>query len=102
MLRLLRKCPNKGSILLTHDFFKDLNWFCHFLQVFNGLVERHTVESIGNIIYEPSSFQEMGAYYNGEVYSTSIVHSLVNNMSNSTLGSSKYYSYIKLLEKIIK
>ena len=102
MLQLLRKCPNKGSILLTRDFFKDLNWFCHFLQVFNGLVERHTVESIGNVIYEPSSFQEMGAHYNGEVFSTSIVHSLVNNMSIVHLEAANIILTLNYWKKSLK
>ena len=48
--------------------------------VFNGSVEIHTIESVENVIYVDSSLQEMGAYYNGEVYSTSIVNTLINNM----------------------
>ena len=46
MLQLLRSCPKKGSIKLNSEFFKDLNWFCKFLKVFNGSVEIHTVDKI--------------------------------------------------------
>ena len=44
-------------------------------------MEIHTVNKVENVIYVDSSLQEMGAYYNGHVYSVSIMEALGNNMS---------------------
>ena len=104
MLQLLRTCPKKGSVKLTDEFFKDLNWFwfCKFLNIFNGSVEIHTVDSVQNVIYVDSSLQEMGAYFNGQIYSVPIIEPLSNNMSIVHLEAANIILTLKCWEKLIK
>ena len=99
MLQLLRSCPHKGSIKLTDKFFKDLNWFSKFLQVFNGSVEIHEINKIENVIYVDSSLQEMGAYYNGQVYSMAVLR---NNMTIVHLEAANIILTLNCWKKSLK
>ena len=55
-----------------------------------------------NVIYVDSSLQEMGAYYNGEVYSTSIVNTLINNMSLVHLEAANIILTLRCWKKLLK
>ena len=102
MLQTLRTCPKKGSIPLNNEFFKDLNWFSRFLKSFNGSVEIHTNQETENIIYVDSSLQEMGAYYNGQVYSVPILQTLRNNMSIVHFEAANIVLTLKCWGKVVK
>ena len=61
ILQTLRGAPAKGSIRLSKAFFKDTNWFAHFLEVFNGSVEIHSTFTPTSEIYVDSCLTGMGA-----------------------------------------
>ena len=46
ILQTLREAPVCGFIRLSESFFKDINWFVKFLEVFNGSVEIHSYYAI--------------------------------------------------------
>ena len=87
---------------MSNEFFKDLNWFCKFLKVFNGSVEIHTVHKVENVIYLDSSLQETGDYYNSQVYSVPIIEALRNNMSIVHLEAANIILTLKCWQKTIQ
>ena len=66
-----------GNLLHIHRCVKDINWFAHFPEVFNGLVEIHSVFTPTSELYVDSCLTGMGAFYQGEVYVIS-VHSFLS------------------------
>ena len=55
MLQLLRQVPDSGSIALTEEFAKDLNWFNMSLSSFNGVVMFPGATEPEHVIYVDSS-----------------------------------------------
>ena len=76
ILQTLRDAPAKGSIWLSKAFFKDINWFADFLEVFNGSVEIQSTFTPTSEIYVDSCLTGMGAFYQGKVYAIAIHASL--------------------------
>ena len=80
ILQTLREAPAKGSIRLSESFFKDINWFVKFLEVFNGSVEIHSVFTPTSELFIDSCLTGMGAFYQGRVYAVPI-HPVLSTMS---------------------
>ena len=55
MLQLLRQVPDSGSIALTEEFAKDLNWFNMSLSSFNGVVMFPGATEPEHVLYVESS-----------------------------------------------
>ena len=35
--------PKNGNVKLDRNFYKDIAWFCQFLEVFNGIIKIHQI-----------------------------------------------------------
>ena len=76
ILQTLCEAPVKGSVRLSESFFKDINWFAHFLEVFNGSVEIHSIFTPTSELYVDSCLTGMGAFDQGKVYAIPVHSSL--------------------------
>ena len=72
ILAVLRGCPKAGYITLTEAFHKDVAWFNHFLESFNGSVKIHDSNSVNNVVYVDPSLVALGAIFNKKVYTLHI------------------------------
>ena len=68
ILAALRTAPVKGSIMLSDEFYRDIEWFCQFLKDFNGVVEIHRKPVLPIAVYVDACLQGFGGYCQGEVY----------------------------------
>ena len=55
-------------MLLDCEFYRDINWFCSFLESFNGVVAIHEVKVFSKSVHVDACLQGCGAFYQGEVY----------------------------------
>ena len=72
------------------------------MKSFNGSVEIHTNQETENIVYVDSSLQEMGAYYNGQVYSVPILQTLRDNMSIVHFEAANIVLTLRCWGKVVK
>ena len=68
ILTLMREIPDKGRIGLTNAFYKDINWFCQFLDAFNGVVAIPKKLVLPKTVFIDACLQGFGAYYDRNVY----------------------------------
>ena len=54
MLQLLRDNIDNKDIVLTSEFFKDLQWFNTFLQIYNGVTMYHVTPLFEDIHLDAS------------------------------------------------
>ena len=71
MLQLLRQCHKVNDIILNQEFHKDLNWFCVFLQSFNGITI-YDLEVSPECIYLDAPLPELGGCFNNMEYAIGI------------------------------
>ena len=74
MLDLFRKNHDNNKIHLTPDFFKDLAWFCAFLNKFNGIsfIDK-TVIPHNHTLHVDASLTGLGGIWCDRVYATPII-----------------------------
>ena len=77
MLQLLRDNVDTDTIVLTEDFFKDLDWFNTFLKSYNG-VTIYQVKPLHHRIFLDASLQGMGGCYKNFVHSLPIALGFIN------------------------
>ena len=74
ILQTLRATPRVGYVKLSPNFHKDINWFCVFLEYFNGTVKIHAPSAVHcNHIFVDASLKNLGAIFQKEVYSIPII-----------------------------
>ena len=77
ILQTLRSTPRVGYVKLSPSFHKDVNWFCVFLEYFNGTVKIHPSMAVHcNHIFVDASLRNLGAIFQREVYSIPIIDTL--------------------------
>ena len=76
ILKTLKNAPKYDNIVLSPEFFRDINWFSVFMDKFNGSVEIHMNNQLTREIYVDSSLQGMGAFFEGQVYAVTVLHIL--------------------------
>ena len=60
ILCTLRSIPKYGYSKLDRKFYKDIAWFCQFLEPFNGTVKIHPVNDKKHVIFVDASLKGMG------------------------------------------
>ena len=60
ILCTLRSIPKYGYSKLDRKFYKDIAWFCQFLEPFNGTFKIHPVNVKKHIIFVDASLKGMG------------------------------------------
>ena len=68
ILCTLRSMPTHGYRELDRNFYKDIAWFCQFLETFNGTAKIHPINVQRHVIFVNASLKGMGAINNNKVY----------------------------------
>ena len=68
ILQLLRNTPAKGKISLDASFYKDIHWFCNFLQEYNSITKIHRSDTPCVDMYMDACLTGIGAYVQQQVY----------------------------------
>ena len=72
ILQLLRSTPHTGRISLNASFYKDINWFIKFMDLFNGVAKIHRKEEQFTEVFVDACLEGIGAYTQGHVYYSKI------------------------------
>ena len=73
--------PSVGYWNLDRDFYKDIAWFCKFLETFNGTVKIHPVDAENHVIFVDASLKGMGAIKNNRVYALELPENISETLS---------------------
>ena len=68
MLQGLRQAPDSGTIRLSTEFLKDINWFVTSLSTFNGVVMFPYSGTPQNVIFVDSSLYAFGGVMGCQAY----------------------------------
>jgi hypothetical protein len=68
LLKSLRECPAKGTLLLSPDFRKDLKWFAAFLPQCNGVFIIQPTTATQHHVYVDSCLSGAGALLDKQAY----------------------------------
>jgi hypothetical protein len=73
IIALLRIAPHNSLVHVAHVFRRDLEWFCRFAQVYNGITQfDKSIIFIDNEVYMDASLNGIGARFCNKVYAYSI------------------------------
>ena len=81
ILVTLRNMPTVGYSKLNMNFYKDIAWFCRFLQTFNGTVKIHRADVENHVIFVDASLKGMGAIMNNKVYALKLPENICETLS---------------------
>jgi hypothetical protein len=73
IIALLRIAPHNGLVHVGQEFRRDLEWFCRFAQVYNGITRfDKSIILIDYEVYTDASLNGIGAHCGNRVYAYSI------------------------------
>ena len=72
VLTTLRNAPTSGRINLDEAFYRDITWFCKFMESYNGVSKIHTQREPEIDLYVDACLLAVGAYSHGKVYNKNI------------------------------
>ena len=73
--------PTHGYWELDRNFYKDIAWFCQFLETFNGTVKIHPINVQRHVIFVDASLKGMGAININKVYAMKLPRDICEILS---------------------
>ena len=81
ILATLRRMPSCGYSKLDRSFYKNIAWFCQFLEKFNGTVKIHHANVEKHVMFVDASLKGMGAIKSKKVYAVKFPQNICEILS---------------------